>query len=199
MAIHVALTHSTSYRYSRLVRLGPQTVRLRPAPHSRTPILSYSLKVVPKHHFLNWQQDPQSNYVARYVFPEPTQEFLLHVDLVAEMAAINPFDFFLEKDAETFPFAYEPALARELRPYLEKEAAGPVLQRFFAEVDRRRKPVIDFLVALNRLVQRRVWSRASRAATRPCSAAPGPAATAPGSWCSSCATSASPLVSSRVI
>jgi uncharacterized protein (DUF2126 family) len=156
MAIHVALTHSTSYRYSRLVRLGPQTVRLRPAPHSRTPILSYSLKVVPKHHFLNWQQDPQSNYAARYVFPEPTREFLLHVDLVAEMAAINPFDFFLEKDAETFPFVYEPALARELRPYLEKEPAGLLLQRFFAEIDRRRKPVIDFLVALNRLVQRRV-------------------------------------------
>jgi uncharacterized protein (DUF2126 family)/transglutaminase-like putative cysteine protease len=156
MAIHVALTHSTTYRYDRLVRLGPQTVRLRPAPHCRTPILSYSLKVAPKHHFLNWQQDPQSNYVARYVFPEPTQEFRLDVDLVAEMAAINPFDFFLEKDAETYPFVYEASLARELRPYLETEAAGPSLAGLFADINRRRSATMDFLVGLNRLVQRRV-------------------------------------------
>src|ERR1700730_1292785 len=156
MAIHVALTHSTTYRYDRLVRVGPPTGPLRPAPHCRTPILSYSLKVAPKHHFLNWQQDPQSNYVARYVFPEPTQEFRLDVDLVAEMAAINPFDFFLEKDAETYPFVYEASLARELRPYLETEAAGPSLAGLFADIDRRRSRTMDFLVALNRLVQRRV-------------------------------------------
>src|ERR1700754_3796345 len=122
MAIQVALTHRTKYRYDRLVNLGPQIVRLRPAPHCRTPILSYSLKVTPKQHFLNWQQDPQSNYLARFVFPEKTREFFVEVDLVAEMAIINPFDFFLEKSAEKAPFVYEPALAHELKPYLEKEA-----------------------------------------------------------------------------
>ncbi len=156
MAIQVALTHKTNYHYDRLVRLGPQTIRLRPAPHCRTPILSYALKVAPKRHFLNWQQDPQSNYLARYVFPEPTTEFLIEVDLVAELAIINPFDFFLEKDAETYPFVYEPALARELRPYLETEPVGPLLAALFAAIDRRRMATIDFLVNLNRLVQSRI-------------------------------------------
>src|ERR1700691_4794780 len=135
MAIQVALTHKTSYHYDRPVTLGPQVVRLRPAPHCRTPILSYSLKVMPRQHFLNWQQDPQSNYLARFVFPEPTTEFRVAVDLVAEMAIINPFDFFLEASAETYPFVYEPALAHELRPYLETEAPGRLLARLLAETD----------------------------------------------------------------
>jgi uncharacterized protein (DUF2126 family)/transglutaminase-like putative cysteine protease len=153
MAIHVALTHKTSYRYDRLVNLGPQIVRLRPAPHCRTPILSYSLKVEPKKHFLNWQQDPQSNYLARLVFPEPTREFTVEVDLVAEMAIINPFDFFLEAAAENFPFAYDAALARELRPYLETEPVGPLEARFLAEIDRTPRKTIDFLVDTNQKVR----------------------------------------------
>src|ERR1700744_5714997 len=156
MAIQVALTHKTSYRYDRLVNLGPQIVRLRPAPHCRTPILSYSLKITPKKHFLNWQQDPQSNYLARLVFPEPTREFVVEIDLIAEMAIINPFDFFLETSAETFPFAYEPALERDLRPYLEAEAPGPLFERFLAGVDLSPKPTIDFLIELNRKVQEHV-------------------------------------------
>src|SRR5580700_2908596 len=116
MAINVALTHKTEYRYDRRVSLGPQIVRLRPAPHCRTPILAYSLKVRPENHFLNWQQDPQSNYLARLVFPEPTTEFFVEVDLVAAMGVFNPFDFFLAPSAENYPFCYEGVLARELRP-----------------------------------------------------------------------------------
>src|SRR5437868_8527431 len=121
MAIHIALNHKTHYLYDRRVNLGPQIVRLRPASHSRNPILSYSLKVDPEGHFINWQQDPQGNYLARLVFPEPTKQFSIEVDLVAEMAVYNPFDFFLEPGAENFPFAYEPKLAVELAPYLRKD------------------------------------------------------------------------------
>src|SRR5580693_6479860 len=117
MSIHVALHHKTHYIYDRPVAHLPHTVRLRPAPHCRTPILSYSQRILPKKHFLNWQQDPFSNYLARLVFPEKTQEFLIEVDLVAEMAVFNPFDFFLEPDAEKFPFEYDHALDHELEPF----------------------------------------------------------------------------------
>ncbi len=153
MAIHVALNHKTIYRYDRLVNLGPQIVRLRPAPHCRTPILSYSLRVTPKQHFLNWQQDPQSNYQARFVFPEKTREFVVEVDLVAEIAAINPFDFFLEEKATKAPFDYEPWLERELRPYLEVEEPGPLLADYLTGISREPKPTIDFLVAINQRLQ----------------------------------------------
>lgn len=156
MAIQVALTHRTTYHYDRLVNLGPQIIRLRPAPHCRTPILSYSLKVKPKTHFLNWQQDPQSNYLARFVFPEKTKEFVVEVDLVAEMAIINPFDFFLEKSAELFPFRYEPALEHELKPYLEKEVAGPLLQQLLDGIDLTPRATIDFLININRQLQERI-------------------------------------------
>ncbi|HXP08802.1 MAG TPA: transglutaminase family protein, partial [Acidobacteriaceae bacterium] len=154
MAIQIALNHKTHYRYDRPVMLGPQTIRLRPAPHCRTPILSYSLKVVPKTHFINWQQDPQGNYLARLVFPERTSEFLVEVDLVAEMAIFNPFDFFLEPYAEQIPFTYENSLARELRPFLEAEVPGPRLATFLAQVPRVSTPTLDFLVSINQRVQR---------------------------------------------
>src|SRR6202046_1767360 len=154
MAIHVALNHKTHYRYDRPVMLGPQTVRLRPAPHCRTPILAYSLKVLPKNHFINWQQDPQANYLARLVFPEKTTEFVVEVDLVAEMAIFNPFDFFLEPYAEQIPFAYETSLARDLRPFLEAEVPGPRLAGFLAQVPRVSTPTLNFLVSLNQRVQR---------------------------------------------
>jgi uncharacterized protein (DUF2126 family)/transglutaminase-like putative cysteine protease len=153
MTISVALNHKTQYRYDRQVSLGPQVVRLRPAPHCRTPILSYSLKVRPENHFINWQQDPQSNYLARLVFPEPTAELLVEVDLVAEMGVFNPFDFFLEPSAEQYPFSYDVALARELRPYLEITPAGPQLTEFLARVPRARVRTIDFLVGLNQRVK----------------------------------------------
>jgi uncharacterized protein (DUF2126 family)/transglutaminase-like putative cysteine protease len=153
MAINVALTHKTHYRYDRRVSLGPQVVRLRPAPHCRTSILSYSLKIRPENHFINWQQDPQSNYLARLVFPEKSTEFFVQVDLVAEMGVFNPFDFFLEPCAEQCPFSYDAVLARDLRPYLEVEPAGPLLSEFLAKVPRVPIRTIDFLVALNQRVK----------------------------------------------
>ena len=156
MAIHVALNHKTHYLYDRRVKLGPQVVRLRPAPHSRNPILSYSLKIDPKDHFINWQQDPQGNYLARLVFPGPATQFLVEVDMVVEMAVFNPFDFFLEPAAERVPFSYDAALARELRPFLEVEPAGPALCSFLSQVPRESVRTIDFLVALNQRVQKQI-------------------------------------------
>jgi transglutaminase-like putative cysteine protease len=114
VSIHVALSHVTHYKYDRRVGLSPQVVRLRPAPHCRTPILAYSLKIEPEGHFINWQQDPFANHLARLVFPEKTTHFKVTVDLVAEMAVYNPFDFFLEPGAQEFPFRYEEELAVEL-------------------------------------------------------------------------------------
>jgi transglutaminase-like putative cysteine protease len=127
MPIHVALTHRTAYHYDRVIGMGPQVIRLRPAPHCRTPILSYSLNIEPKLHFLNWQQDPFANYCARLVIPEKTDRFAVTVDLVADMAVINPFDFFVEESAREWPFAYDPDLKKELTPYLEPAPAGPLL------------------------------------------------------------------------
>jgi transglutaminase-like putative cysteine protease len=156
MAIHVALHHQTVYRYDRRISLGPQIIKLRPAPHCRTPILSYSLRVLPKKHFINWQQDPQGNYLARLVFPEPATELFVEVDLVAEMAVFNPFDFFLEPHAEQYPFSYESSAARELRPFLETEPAGPGLSALLAKVPRGTQRTIDFLVGLNQIVRNEV-------------------------------------------
>jgi len=156
MAIQVALNHKTQYRYDRPIELGPQVVRLRPAPHCRTPILSYSLKIHPKDHFLNWQQDPQANYLARLVFPNRTTEFLVEVDLIAEMATFNPFDFFLEPAAEKFPFTYDAASARDLRPFLETETPPPSLERWLSTVSREPVRTIDFLIDVNQRLSREV-------------------------------------------
>ena len=154
MTLHVALHHRTRYRYSELVSLGPQVVRLRPAPHSRTPILSYALRIEPKTHFINWQQDPFGNFLARLVFPERTRELTIDVDLVADLAVTNPFDFFLEPSADKAPFEYEAALRTELAPYFETEPVGPRLKEWLAAVDRTPKSTIDFLVALNQRLQK---------------------------------------------
>src|SRR5258708_31790062 len=156
MAIRVALHHKTVYRYDRLVTLQPHVVRLRPAPHCRTPILSYSLRIQPKDHFLNWQQDPYSNYHARLVFNEMARELVVEVDLVAEMTAINPFDFFLEPSAEHCPFTYDPLLARELIPYRETLPAGPKLEALVAELRRENIRTNDYLVEINQRLQREV-------------------------------------------
>ena len=150
MSIHVALHHVTHYHYDRLINLGPQVVRLRPAPHCRTRILSYSLRVSPAKHFINWQQDPQANYLARLVFPETTRKFRIEVDLVAEMAVINPFDFFLEPHAEYYPFEYEPWQRVELAPYFRQEPLTPLFECYLATVSRQKMRSVPFLVELNR-------------------------------------------------
>jgi len=153
LSIHVALNHVTHYRYDRKVALGPQLVRLRPAPHSRTRILSYSLRVEPAKHFINWQQDPQANYLARLVVPEKTREFRIEVDLVAEMSVLNPFDFFLEPHADRFPFAYTREEMRELAPYLKKRRATRSFAAYLAKIPREPMQTTNFLVALNQRLQ----------------------------------------------
>ncbi len=127
MSIFVALHHVTHYKYDRPIDLGPQTVRLRPAPHTRTPILSYSLKVTPSNHFVNWQQDPQGNWLARFVFPEKATELKIEVDFTAQMTVVNPFDFFVEGYATSFPFQYTDDLKTELAPYLATSEQGPTV------------------------------------------------------------------------
>lgn len=157
MAIRVALHHKTSYRYDRLVTLSPHEVRLRPAPHARTPILSYSLTVTPQDHFINWQQDPYGNYIGRFVFQEKADMLEFAVDLVADMTVINPFDFFVEKYAEHFPFSYPAQLSAELSAYLKAETPGPLLVEWVAAArrDLLKKDLAtnDFLVAINQRLQ----------------------------------------------
>ena len=158
MAIRVALSHRTRYQYDKLVQLGPQVVRLRPAPHCRTPILAYSLKIEPQKHFIHWQQDAYANYLARLTFLEPANHFQVAVDLVAEMTVINPFDFFIDQHAEHYPFKYPEALAKELIPFLETLPLGPLLEQFLAQAKKeyalKGRRVVDVIVDLNRHVQK---------------------------------------------
>jgi uncharacterized protein (DUF2126 family)/transglutaminase-like putative cysteine protease len=156
LSIHIALNHVTHYRYDRLVALSPQVVRLRPAPHCRTRILSFSLKVQPVDHFINWQQDPQANYLARLVFPDQTRELRIEVDLVAEMSVLNPFDFFLTPYAEGFPFKYDSNERRELVPYLVKAPATPLIARYLAGISRERCRTIDFVVGINQRLSQEI-------------------------------------------
>lgn len=152
MSIKAALHHVTSYAYDRPIALGPQIVRLRPAPHTRTRILSYSLKVTPGNHFVNWQQDPSGNWLARFVFPEKTTQFRVEVDITADMAVINPFDFFVEEYAQTLPFSYPPELQEELAPYLVPSEGSARLDAFMERLPAETNTVM-FLVALNQLVR----------------------------------------------
>ena len=150
MSIKAALYHLTHYRYDRPVILGPQVIRLRPAPQGRTPVISHSLKVSPGGHFVNHQQDPYGNWLARFVFPEPVRELKIEVDLVADMSVYNPFDFFVEDAAKEWPFDYPSDLAPDLSIYRTPEPAGPLLQDFIAAIPRGEIGTVDFLVGLNR-------------------------------------------------
>src|SRR5262249_43313054 len=154
MTLHVALNHRTRYEYDRPVQMGPQVIRLRPAPHSRTPVLSYALKIEPAGYFLNWQQDPHGNFLARVVFPDKVERFSVEVDLVADMAVRNPFDFFLEPEAEKFPFDYEPELGKTLEPFLAVDRAGPLVQKWLEALrGKQATSTVDFLVDLNQRLQ----------------------------------------------
>ncbi len=153
MAIHVGIKHVTCYRYDRPVALSPHVMRLRPAPHTRTPIHDYQFEVSPGNHRLYWQQDPFGNTVARVIFPERVEELKVAVKLVAEMTVINPFDFFVEKYAENYPFKYDALLRQELEPYFEITESGPLLIDWLKNVDRRKRHINLFLVALNQRLQ----------------------------------------------
>ncbi len=150
MPLRAFLRHVTRYRYERPVQLGPQLVRLRPAPHARSTILSYALTVEPANASIHWHQDPHANYQARLVFPDKTQEFTLTVDLAVELVAFNPFGFLLEPGAETFPFRYTPALSQALAPYLTALPLTPGLAAYLGRIDRTPRPSVAFVVDLNR-------------------------------------------------
>ncbi len=161
MTIRVALNHRTAYHYDRPTTIHPQIVRLRPAPHCRTPIISYSLKVEPREHFINWQQDPHGNFLARYVFQQPARKLEVQVDLVADMTVINPFDFFVDEAAKTFPFQYEEWLTRELKPFLETTARGDRFEAYLADLQAEIRAAgevntVDYLVEVNRQLQSRI-------------------------------------------
>ena len=153
MATKISIYHKTIYHFDRAVKLYPHIFRLRPAAHSRTPIETYSFKITPEDHFINWQQDPFGNFQARVVFPEKSTFLQIEVELIARMQVINPFDFFVEESADMFPFIYDDRQKKELNPYLELEMIGPTTQKFIE----RCRPIsplktIDFLVDINRQV-----------------------------------------------
>ena len=157
MGIKVALEHRTSYTFDRLVEVHPHVVRLRPAPHSRTPIEAYSLDVEPADHFINWQQDAFGNFLARLVFPNRTRSLTITVGLIADLKVINPFDFFIEDWAEHIGWEYPKALLDDLKPYLrpvdedgEGSGAGELVKDWVRNFTvRPGTRTIDFLVALN--------------------------------------------------
>ncbi|MEQ9365236.1 MAG: transglutaminase N-terminal domain-containing protein, partial [Leptospirales bacterium] len=155
MAAKIALHHKTSYHYERPISVGPQIIRLKPAAHTRSRILAYSLTIEPAEHFINWQQDPSGNFIARIVIPERTTVFSFVVDLIAELPAVNPFDFFTEDYARVFPFQYDPALSAELAPYRQTPPAGARLAEYLKQPDfysRGEQTTTDLIVAINRRV-----------------------------------------------
>lgn len=154
MTLRVALTHKTDYTYDKFINLGPQTIRLKPAPHTRTPIISYSLNLKPETHFLNWQQDPFGNFIARMVATEKTDVFSIHVDLVAEMSVINPFDFFVDEPAREWPFRYDEAQTKDLSAFLSPMTHSKELKEYIQSIDIKTEITLDFLVTLNQKLEK---------------------------------------------
>ncbi len=156
MGLQVLLHHRTAYRYSRQVALGPQTIQLRPTPHCRTPILSYTLAIEPADHTLRWQLDLYSNYAARVLFPAKTSELAVDVKLVADLSPLNPFDFVVEPSAAQWPFSYPQELSRDLEPYKSGGPASPRLRAFVAGISKQRRGTVDLLVEINQQVRNSV-------------------------------------------
>ncbi|MGQ1783524.1 MULTISPECIES: transglutaminase family protein [unclassified Saccharicrinis] len=153
MAIKVAIRHNTYYKYDRLVSASPHVIRLRPAPHSRTRIHSYSLNISPKEHFINWQQDAFGNYLARVVFKDKLKELKVEVEVIAEMTVVNPFDFFVEEYAQTFPFAYQKVEKKELTPYFEIVESGPLLMKWLKKIKNiKNDKIVEFLRDVNQML-----------------------------------------------
>ena len=154
MSIRVAINHKTSYFYDRSINVSPQLIRLKPAPHTRTKIIDYSLEIKPTNHFINWLQDPFGNHIARVVFPEKINEFIVDVEVVADLVVINPFDFFVEEYAKVFPFQYDSQLLKELTPYLEIKEKGMLLNQWLDKFKSSQQiNTIDYLVKLNTELQ----------------------------------------------
>ncbi|MBT8439680.1 MAG: transglutaminase family protein, partial [Gammaproteobacteria bacterium] len=153
MSIQVAIHHRTEYSFDRTISLSPHIIRLRPAPHSRTPVHQYALKVEPEKYFLNWQQDPFGNFMARVVFQEKTRKLVIDVNLLVELVKINPFDFFVEDVAKHFPFTYPDQLKKELTPYFEIVENGPLLLDWIKQHKAGKTPIVDFLVKLNQQLE----------------------------------------------
>ncbi len=156
MTIRVAINHRTTYQFDRRTKLNPHILRLRPAPHSRTKIHSYSLKVLPKDHFINWQQDPFGNYLARLVFSEASNVLDIHVEVIADLDVINPFDYFIEEYAKTFPFTYPDELSQGLKPYLEKIPAGEKFAQWIDSIPKEASNTNDFLVSINQKLEKEI-------------------------------------------
>jgi len=152
----IGLVHRTSYRYDRPVRLGPQSIRLRPMPHARTPIPSYALRIGPEPASLHWQQDPHGNSLARAVLPGPIDAMDVVVDLVADLAPQDPFNFLLDPGAESWPFRYEPLMADDLGQFRRTDHAGPLLQGLRDETPPSGMPTVGLILELTHRVRNRV-------------------------------------------
>lgn len=150
--MNVVLTHTTKYRYSSEVKLGPQIIKLRPAPHCRTSITKYQLDIQPTSFLIEWQQDEFLNHVAKVTFTEKTDFFDINVKITADLKPINPFDFFLDPSAVYHPFNYEESLKNELSQYLTVSEVGPLFKLFVEKIPQERRRSIEYIVYLNQLV-----------------------------------------------
>jgi transglutaminase-like putative cysteine protease len=159
--VRVTLRHNTSYRFDRSVVLGPHDVRLRPSAHGRTPILEYAFHVQPAGGSVHWYTDALGNRVARCLFPQPVAELRFDVELTADLAPINPFDFLLDLWSSQFPFRYPDELAIDLAPALGADPAAAAMSEWVERVKSEFLSTgsintVTLLVELNLRVRREV-------------------------------------------
>ncbi|SOD89041.1 transglutaminase family protein [Spirosoma fluviale] len=152
MSVRVAIHHHTRYDYDRVVFLSPHLIRLRPVAHSKAIIESYTLTIQPANHVIHWQQDPFGNFIARVDFWEPMSMMSIDVDITARLEPVNPFDFFLDTYAQSFPFTYDAQLRKGLLPYMDVGEPGTQFSQWLQSIDRSTQGTIDFLIKLNQKV-----------------------------------------------